>query len=1063
MNNLNQEPSSTKASPSAKATKDKSDGKQLNKEQRKAVEHTGNPLLIIAGAGTGKTTVITQKIGWLVEQELAKPDEILALTFTEKAAGEMQERVDKLMPYGYVDLWIMTFHGFCEKILKQHGLDIGLSTDFKLLNEFQQWALIKKNLDKFDLNYYRPMGNPTKFISALLKHFSKAKDENISPAEYIVYADELRENVDSMLSGGRIKNNKKQIANDKQIPNFNPEASGQIPNVTDASGEITKEIAEQEILRINEVANAYHVYQNLLLENSNLDFGDLINYTLKLFRERPAILAKYQKQFKHLLVDEFQDTNWAQYELVKLLKPTGENLIAVLDDDQSIYKFRGASISNVLQFKKDFSNAEETLLTQNYRSTQNILDLSYNFIQLNNPNRLECQLDKKIDKKLISNIKEEGVIEVIQGNNLQDEVNKVIEKIIELSAQGGKIQDKDSTWNDFAILVRANNSAKEFVNALEIVGLPYIFLASKGLYSKPVIMDIIAYLNLLDNYHESTALYRVLNIPVFKFEHEEILKIINLAKKKAWSIYEAVKYVANFTENLAIKARQVINLIIKHTALVKERKVSEIIQAFLKDSGYLKYLSEQEDQKTKETMRELNAFMKRIKEFESNHEEASVKNFLAELALEIESGEQGSLSVDPEAGPEMIKISTVHATKGLEFKYVFIVNMVDLRFPTTERHDPILLPDALVKEILPEGDIHLEEERRLFYVAMTRAKNSLYFSWAPDYGGTRRKKPSRFLTELGVKYQVLSVDDERENKKTIKQKNKADNIIKNPVYELPKYYSYSQLSSYKNCPYQYRFGSVLKIPTGGNANFSFGNTMHLTLQKFFGLVMQSQNAQQGDLFDTLTPDPSPKGRGEFSIDDLLKLYEESWIDEWYASKEEKEERRKKGREILKEFYNKYKDSWPKVIGLEQRFKLKLNDYIISGGIDRIDEAKGVGPPSPEASGFSEASVQIVDYKTGAPKQAGKITIDDKEQLLIYQMAAEDVLKKKVANLQFYYLDNNSEIDFLGTTDEKLNLQEKILDRIKEIETSIKTDNFPPKPSQLCKFCNFNNICEYRQM
>ncbi len=1010
----------------------------LNQEQKKAVEHTGNPLLIIAGAGTGKTTVITQKIGWIAEQELAKTDEILALTFTEKAAGEMQERIDKLMQYGYVDLWIMTFHGFCEKILKQHGLDIGLPTNFKLLNEFQQWVLIKKNLDKFKLDYYQPMGNPTKFISALLRHFSRAKDENISPGQYLEYAEELQQNLDSKMSGDTIKI--------------------KLKGVLDLDGKVDQEVLTHEMGRINEVANAYHVYQNLLLENSVLDFGDLINYTLKLFRERPAILAKYQQQFKHVLVDEFQDTNWAQYELMKLLKPKGENLIAVLDDDQSIYKFRGASVSNVLQFKNDFSNAEEILLTQNYRSTQNILDLSYNFIQLNNPNRLECRLDKKIDKKLISNIKEDSVIEVLQGSDLQDEVVLVIEKIAEL-----KIKDKDCNYNDFAILVRANNSAKEFVNALEIAGLPYIFLASKGLYNKPVIMDIIAYLSLLNNYHENTAMYRVLNIPVFKFEHEEILKIINLAKKKAWSIYETVKYTSNFTENFAIKAGQIINLIGKHIVMVHEKKVNEVIQAFLKDSGYLKYLSEQEDQKVKDTMRELNAFMRRIKEFENSTEEASVKNFLAELELEMESGEQGSLSVDPEAGPEMIKVSTIHAAKGLEFKYVFIVNMVDLRFPTTERKDPISLPDALVKEILPEGDIHLEEERRLFYVAMTRAKQGLYFSWAPDYGGTRKKKPSRFLSELRIENLELRINDDEKTHNFIDAQIKQPKIeTTKPIYELPKYYSYSQLSSYKNCPYQYRFGSVLKIPTGGNANFSFGNTMHLTLQKFFGLMMHGQNAQQGDLF-ALTPAfaEASAGKPNPSVDDLLKLYEESWIDEWYASKEEKEERRKKGREILKEFYSKHKDNWPKVIGLEQRFKLKLNDYIISGGIDRIDNCD---PPSPNCFGeASGANVQIVDYKTGTPKQAGKITIDNKEQLLIYQMATEEVLKKKVANLQFYYLDNNSEIDFLGTNDEKLNLQEKLLDRIKEIETSIKTDNFPPKPSQLCKFCNFNNICEHRQM
>ncbi|MFA6551850.1 MAG: UvrD-helicase domain-containing protein, partial [Patescibacteria group bacterium] len=344
---------------------------------------------------------------------------------------------------------------------------------------------------------------------------------------------------------------------------------------------------------------AYHVYQQLLLDNSALDFGDLLNYVLRLFRDRSLILAKFQKQFKYILVDEFQDTNWAQYELIKLLTGcsnaytenkvdnlkanthhpltpslplrqtgskegelgkvyfsnlAGANLTVVGDDDQSIFRFRGASMSNILQFKQDYPTAEEIVLTQNYRSAQNILDAAYEFIKLNNPNRLEYQLnsqqqivnsEKELSKKLAANIKDVGTIEVIEGEDLFDEVNKVIEKIAEL-----KTKDKDCNWNDFAILVRANNSAKEFINALEIAGFPYIFLASSGLYNRPVIMDIIAYFNLLDNYHESTALYRVLNIPIFKFSHEEIINLVNLAKKKSWSLYEAVKYSADFNREI---------------------------------------------------------------------------------------------------------------------------------------------------------------------------------------------------------------------------------------------------------------------------------------------------------------------------------------------------------------------------------------------------------------------------------------------------------------------------------------------------------------------------------
>ncbi|MBI4276468.1 UvrD-helicase domain-containing protein, partial [Candidatus Uhrbacteria bacterium] len=253
-------------SASAKASADRSQTLEgLNKQQEKAVTYGSGPLLIIAGAGTGKTTVLTRRISWLIEQGLAKPDEILALTFTEKAATEMEERVDQLMPLGYVDIDISTFHAFGQKILQQHALDIGLPGDFKVVTETQAWMLLKKHIHDLTLDYYRPIGNPSKFIHALLRHFNKVQGEEISPQQYLDYAQGLKLNNDD---------------ND-----------------------------DNDSLRIREVAEAYHFYQKLLLDNSYLDFGDLINYTLKLFRTRPKILKFYQNKYKYILVDEFQDTD----------------------------------------------------------------------------------------------------------------------------------------------------------------------------------------------------------------------------------------------------------------------------------------------------------------------------------------------------------------------------------------------------------------------------------------------------------------------------------------------------------------------------------------------------------------------------------------------------------------------------------------------------------------------------------------------------------------------------------------------------------------------------------
>jgi len=1144
----------------------------LNKEQLKAVLRKDGPLLIVAGAGTGKTTVITQRVAYLIEQGLAKSDEVLALTFTEKAAAEMEDRVSSLLPIGYFDLWISTFHSFAERILKEHGLSIGLPGDFKLLNEFEQWALIKKNLDKFELDYYRPLGNPAKFIRALLKHFSRAKDEDISPAAYLEYADGLKQDLDGMLSGNKSKKPSVIPAPPRRCgENSGSRVKSGMTNLR-AGLAMTEGVAEQETARINEIANAYHVYQQLLLDNNVLDFGDLINYTLKLFRERPAILEKYRRQFKYILVDEFQDTNWAQYELIKLLAAPANNLTVVGDDDQSIYRFRGASMSNILQFKKDFLKAEEIILVKNYRSAQNILDLSYEFIKQNNPNRLEWQLgnqksktplvpllkgDKaglkpplqrggggfsnsaplvgggqgRLSKKLIAENAGVGVIEVLQGADLEAEVKLVADKIIELLvsprlARAGKKQEKILSWNDFAVLVRANDSANDFMAEFERRGLPFVFGASRGLYGKPLIMDTVAYFKLLDNYHESLALWRILNLPIFNFTCEELINFNHLASKKAWSLYEVINSggVLKFSAGLEEKIKPVLALIVKHSILAREKPVSEVFLAFMNDSGYLKYLAGLGDRKNSEAINLLNQFLKRIKTFENSANDKTVKAFLAELNLEMEAGEEGGLALDLEAGPEAIKILTAHGAKGLEFKYVFIANLVDKRFPTIERSEQISLPDALIKEILPEGDAHLEEERRLFYVAMTRAKSGLYFSWAADYGGARDKKPSRFLIELGLVEKVQTkICHSRENgNPEMPSSGKIATVLdpRLPSARLgtgrgddkkwrgddkrnivPSHFSYSQLAAYSSCPYQYRFAHILKIPVMGKEQFSFGKTLHGTLQKLFALINEKKGLGQTGLFGgqynielslrattssslreiwrshdnpgmpsldktatVLDPRVKPgddKIYSNITFDEILKLYEQSWVDDWFESKKKKQERKQQGREILRVFYEKYKDNWPEVLFLEKGFNFKVTDpsvklgtggqdsYVVRGVVDRIDK---IGP----SAGSGQASgLKLVDYKTGKPKD--KLTFEEKEQLLIYQLAIQELFKQEVKALAFYYLDNNSEVEFIGSAKDLEKIKAKIINTIKEI----KQGRFKAKPGALCAWCDFKGICEYR--
>lgn len=976
----------------------------LNAEQQAAVTHTNGPMLIVAGAGTGKTSVITKRVAWLIEQNLAKPDEILVLTFGEKAAGELEERMDKLLPYGYVDLWVSTYHAFAERILTEQALEIGLPNNFKILSETGQWMLVRKNLAKFALDYYKPFANPTKFIKALLRHFSRAKDELVTPEDYLAYVENLKLDNDS------------------------------------AEGVIASE-DKLDYEKYKEIANAYHVYNQLLLEQGAFDFGDLINYTLKLFRTRPRILEQYRKKFKYILVDEFQDTNIAQYELVKLLAAPNNNLTVCADDDQSIFRFRGASISNVLQFKNDYPAAREVFLIMNYRSGQTILDSSYKLIQNNNPYRLEVQLKvagKELSKKLVATTKNAGSVEHLHFHTHQEETSAVVKKIIEI-----KEAHPELAWNDFAILVRANDTALDFMRALEHRGVPAEFLSSRGLYLKPEITDMLSYLKMLDNYHESPSLYRVLAMPIFELSGPELIHLNYLANKNTQSLYKTIAGwpVLDVGDETKKKLKTVLDFIHGHSELAKRSRPKTVILQIMDDIGYLKYLANQGEEKTAKSIGYLNQFMRRVESFETQYPEGLAADFVHEIQYEQEAGDTGSLPFDPSSGPDAVKILTVHAAKGLEFTYVFVVDLVSLRFPSTDKKDPIPLLLGLIKEVLPEGDVHLQEERRLFYVAMTRAKEGLYLTSAADHGGARKKKISRFLSELGFADTALA------SKHDPKESLIAPSPIAETVREkfaLPEKFSFTQLKAFENCPLQYKFAHILHIPLEDEKNRNYGKTIHKVLQQFLTLYNERRAKEQINLLGPAVK----KTLGELvSCDELIGLLEKIWAPVWYENEAEKEQKYIEAKRTLKAFYDILEKESPNPVYLEQSFNLKIGEYTVRGNIDRIDK-------------LTDGAIEIIDYKTGRAKTEEKIKKDDTEQLYIYQLAAEEVLKEKVARLSFYYLENNTKISFEPDADELLRVKEKIHGTIKEIQTS----DFTATPDKnTCSHCDFRNICNFKML
>ena len=955
--------------------------KKLNKEQLEAVRHEEGPLLIIAGAGTGKTTVITERIKWLIASGRAKPAEILALTFTDKAAREMEERVDLAMPYGYTDMWISTFHSFCDRILRQEALQIGLDPGYKLMSKTETVQFLINHLFEFELKYFRPLGNPTKFVDGMLQHFGRLKDEDVTPKEYLHW-----------VRSQKSKFEKKE-------------------------GEKYWELAE-----------AYQTYEKLKVKEGVMDFADLISHTLELFRTRNNILRQYQKQFKYILVDEFQDTNYAQYALLKVLAPPRQNpnLTVVGDDSQSIYKFRGAAVSNILQFMQEYQKTKQVVLIENYRSTQIILDHAYQLIKHNDPDTLEAKLG--IDKNLKAVRQAKGVpIEFLHADRVENEAEMVAKKIKELTTQ-------THNYSDIAILVRANNHADPFVRALSRAGIPYQFLGPGRLFRQPEVKDLIAYLKVLYNFEDNVALYRVLSMDLFALSARDLAAINNYGRRYHLSLFEACEQVEKIfvSQKTKDKIKWFVKMVHRHLKLIAKETAGQILYYFLEDTGLLKKLAEYKTLSEEKKAQNISLFFDRLKTYEVDHEDASVPAVVDWVNLSMKLGESPLANSTDWSEENRVNLLTVHSAKGLEFPVVFLVNLVSARFPTRQRREQIPIPEPLIKEILPVGDYHEQEERRLFYVGMTRARDRLFLTAADYYGeGKREKKISPFVIEALGKEVIKKLVVKQLSEKKIQQlnildwqkpKEKTSLISQLPHYSIT-YLSYSQIDTFNTCPRQYRFRYLQRIPIPPSAAQSFGSSLHQALRDFYQAVKEGKKPTK---------------------EDLLKFLDQNWLAEGYTSKSHEKRMKKEGKQMLKNFYEQgyYPQIPPK--SLEQNFVVKISPYLKVGGkIDRVDEIEG--------------KLEIIDYKTGKVWEQKKI--DESLQMTVYALAAIDkgIYNKKPEEviLSFYFLKAGEKKSTRRNKKQLEEAKKELLAKAKEIEKS----PFDPRPSQMCEFCEYQLLCE----
>ena len=976
--------------------------KKLNPEQIKAIEHGPGPLLIIAGAGTGKTTVITERIKYILKNSLAKPEEILALTFTEKAATEMEERVDKIMPYGYTQMWISTFHSFCDFILRQEGIAIGINPNFKLMTEADAILFLKKNLFKLNLAYFRPLGNPSKFLEALLQHFSRLRDEDIETHDYLKFA------------GSLTKTTKyKDSRNSRKI-----------------GGGGEEEALENK--KTLELAHAYKQYSDRKLKEGALDFSDLIAETLNLFRTRKNILNEYRNKFKYILVDEFQDTNFAQNELAILMAGKKQNITVVADDDQAIYRWRGAALSNVIQFKNNFPGAKIITLQKNYRSTQEILNHAYGLIQNNNPNRLEVL--ENINKKLISERKIKGApLEFIFKDRVDEEADGIAKKINNIT------RTYKYKYSDIAILVRANNHSHPITVALARNKIPYQFLGPGYLLQQDEVKNLIAYLKVLYNLDDSVSFYRILSMDIFDLAARDINALLSFAKKRNFSLFEALEKVNEsfLSEESKGKIKKIVSMILKHLDRVKKDPPGQIVYYFLLDSGLLNSFLEIKTERQEKEAQNIAKFFDKIKTFETVNRDANIYSLVDWIDLMMELGDSPLVQEIDFKNVNAVNILTIHSSKGLEFPVVFMVNLVSDRFPTRERKEKIPLNDHLIKEIVPVGDHHLQEERRLFYVGMTRARDMLFMTAAKYYAdGKREKKISPFVFEaipelknedkLSKEIKQLSfleaIRDYKDNQGTITQEQHVPFRVQTV--------SYSQLQAFDICPLHYKARFLLKLPTPATAPLSFGISIHAAFRDFYELAKKKKP----------------------NLDEFLSLLQKNWMSEGYQEKSYEKKMFELGEKIIKNYYKNFFSPKNIPLSLELPFSFYLNrdgnknlPIKILGKMDRIDK-------------IDRRKIEIIDYKTGNSETLSKKSYE--LQLGIYALAAtcvdNEFLKRNPQDIKvsLFYLEEGKKRSEDITAERIEKVKQLILEKVAEIETS----DFKCSGSILCQNCEYKMLC-----
>jgi DNA helicase-2/ATP-dependent DNA helicase PcrA len=980
---------------------------ELNEQQRAAVEHHQGPLLVVAGAGTGKTRVITERIGNLLASDWQLAGEnILGLTFTDKAAGEMKYRVLNAVGERAEGIWLGTFHSFClEKVLRS------VNPHIQPLDEIDHRILLRRNIADLGLVHFWRLAEPAEFLRDFVTFFSRCQDELVTPDDYQRYVETLR---------GKQEARKHKLEPDAAC------------------------IAEEEIARQEELARVYRVSERLLRERNLHTFGAQILQAVQILRTDSALLDQMRQQYRFILVDEFQDTNIAQLELLYLLAGSHRNIMVVGDHNQAIYRFRGASYGSFTIFLKRFCGARSLAglaaknghivsLAQNYRSTKRILNVAGAVISNN-------EQSPSIPLNLLRTDNREGEkVRVVEFGSPEEEAYWIASDIERLHEAG-------ALWRSFAVLYRKHTHRNQLLDALRRKRIPFV-IRKFSILSSTIIRDLLAYLRLLALPSDNVACARVLAVPYWNLSPRDLVRLTERADKNhRRSIWEEVESAVRDTGS---EARMSSNGWLEHTRLPElvelvqnlrhqARKVSasELLDSLIEALQLAPLPSEADRQY-------LERFVAFLNDWERKAEETNLREFIIYLTFFHELS--GDICLDEEIADNAVQLMTVHSAKGLEFPHVYVLRLAKGDFPSRSQTPVFEFPPELMKEEKPEGDFQIQEERRLFYVAITRARQSLTLATVVN----KRKKPSPFLEDFLMDPKIQKFDalqsapnvqlppslevtgpapnsldpsqlfgPERENAKAYSRVALWAKSFHPPRPE-PLQLSVSAIDTYERCPMKYMFQHIWGIRGGPHAQTTFGNVMHTTIKEFVGEIQNHRRV---------------------SFDEVLTVYEREWSVAGFSDDYHEQQYRCAGREQLQAFYTSYSAAPADVLYQEKRFELPLeHEIVVTGRMDQVNR-------------IANGGIEIIDYKTGKPRDEKKAAED--LQLSVYALAAQDVLGLTPARLVFYNLTTNEPI--ITSRDSKTLAATK--QKIASVADQIRAREFSPRPGYACGYCDFKPLC-----